>query len=262
MTEYAQTRAGDRIGFDRSGDGPGVVFIAGAGPFRAMDTTTTQTAELAARQGVQTLVYDRLGRGDSPAAGDLTLDREIAAIAAAIDEVGGSAVLVGHSSGCSIALAAADAGLTVTALALWEAPIGQFGSGGAQFEADFLAHLDAGDFEAAQKEYMRDMPPEFLEGALQDPAWPQMVLGSRTYRADARSLAWAEELPAAERYAGITVPVLAMVGEQTFPGMRESAEALAAAIPTATMLVMPGAMHDWEPGPMAAAIVRLAGAAG
>lgn len=260
MTEYAQTRAGDRIGFDRYGDGPGVVFIAGAGPFRAMDSTTTRTAELAAQQGVQTLVYDRLGRGDSPADGDLTLDREIAAIAAAIDEVGGRAVLVGHSSGCSIALAAADAGLPVTALALWEAPIGQFGSGAAQFEADFLAHLDAGDFEAAQKEYMRDMPPEFLEGAMRDPAWPQIVMGSRTYRADARSLAWAEELPAVERYARITVPVLAMVGEETFPGMAESARALAAAIPSATMRVMPGAMHDWEPGPMAAAIAQLAGA--
>lgn len=260
MTEYVETSAGDRIGFDRYGEGPGVVFIAGAGPFRAMDTTTTTTAQLVAERGVQTLVFDRLGRGDSQAEGDLTLEREIAAIAAAIDEVGGSAVLVGHSSGCAIALAAADAGLPVAALALWEAPIGQFDGGAAQFEADFVAHLDAGDFEAAQKEYMRDMPPEFLEGAMQDPAWPQIVQGSRSYRADARSLAWAEELPAAERYARITVPVLAMVGEQTFPGMRETAEALATAIPSATMRVMPGAMHDWESAPMASAIVELVAA--
>lgn len=273
MTEYAETSAGDRIGFDRyggagagatahsvvtAGSGPGVVFVAGAGPFRAMDTTTTTTARLVGEQGVPTLVYDRLGRGDSQAEGDLTLDRELAAIAAAIDAVGGSAVLVGHSSGCSIALAAADAGLPVAALALWEAPIGQFDGGAGQFEADFLRHLDAGDYDAAQREYMRDMPPEFLEGAMQDPAWPQIVLGSRTYRADARSLAWAEELPAAERWTRITVPVLAMVGEETFPGMAETAEALAQAIPSATFRVMPGAMHDWEPRPMADAIVALA----
>lgn len=257
-TQYAETGAGDQIGFDRYGEGPGVVFIAGAGPFRAMDTTTTETARLAAEQGVQALVYDRLGRGDSQAAGDLTLDREIAAIAAAIDEVGGSTVLVGHSSGCSIALAAADAGLPVTALALWEAPIGQFAGGAAQFEADFLAHLDAEEYEAAQREYMRDMPPEFLEAAMRDPAWPQIVLGSRSYRADARSLAWAEELPATQRYASIAVPVLAMVGEQTFPGMTESAEELAAAMPSASFRRMPGAMHDWEPGPMASAIAALA----
>lgn len=260
MTEYAETNAGDRIGFDRHGEAgaPGVVFIAGAGPFRAMDGMTTETARLAAEQGVQALVFDRLGRGDSQAEGDLTLDRELAAIAAAIDAVGGSAVLVGHSSGCAIALAAADAGLPVTALALFEAPIGQFEGGAGQFEADFLRYLDAGDPEAAQKEYMRDMPPEFLEGAMQDPAWPQIVLGSRSYRADARALAWAEELPAAERFAGITVPVLVTVGEETFPGMTETAEALQAAIPSAVLRVVPGAMHEWEPGPMAAAIADLA----
>lgn len=259
-TQYARTSAGDRIGFDRYGDidAPGVVFIAGAGPFRAMDSTTNETAKLAAARGAQTLVYDRLGRGDSAAEGDLTLDRELAAIGAAIDEVGGSAVLVGHSSGCSIALAAADAGLPVTALVLWEAPIGQFEGGAAQFEADFLTHLDAGDFEAAQKEYMRDMPPEFLEMAMQDPAWPQIALGSRSYRADARSLAWAEELPAAERYSRITVPVLVTIGAETFPGMRETADALVAAMPTATFREMPGAMHDWEPGAMAATIAEVA----
>lgn len=260
MTEYADTAAGDRIGFDRFGDpaDPGVVFIAGAGPFRAMDPTTTETARLAAERGAQTLVYDRLGRGDSQADGALTLKREIAAIAAAIEAVGGRAVLVGHSSGSTIALAAADAGLPVTALALWEAPIGQFAGGVGRFEADFLAHLDRGDYEAAQREYMRDMPPEFLEHATQDPAWPQIVLGSRSYRADARSLAWAEELPAAERFAGITVPVLAMVGEATFPGMTESADALRAAMPSASVAVMPGAMHEWEPGPMATRIAALA----
>ncbi|GEK80452.1 alpha/beta fold hydrolase [Agrococcus baldri] len=260
QTQHTETGEGDRIGFDRFGaeGAPGVVFIAGAGPFRAMDPTTTETARLAAEQGAQTLVYDRLGRGDSQAEGELTLERELAAIAAAIDAVGGSAALVGHSSGCSIALAAADAGLPVTALALWEAPIGQFEGGAAQFEADFLRHLDAGDHEAAQKEYMRDMPPEFLEGAMQDPAWPQIVLGSRSYRADARSLAWAEELPAEERYARITMPVLVMVGRETFPGMRETADVLVAAIPGARFRTMPGAMHEWEPGRMAAAIAELA----
>lgn len=262
MTEYVSTSAGDRIGFDRYGTGPGIVFVAGAGPFRAMDATTTRTAQLASEQGVQTLVHDRLGRGDSAADGDLTLERELAAIDAAIDAVGGRAVLVGHSSGCSIALAAADAGLAVTALALWEAPIWQFDGGAAQFEADVLRHVDAGDFEAAQIEYMRDMPPEFLAQAQAMPEWPQLAAGSRTYRADARSLAWAEELEPVERFARITVPTLTMVGAETFPGMTETAERLAAAIPTASFRVMPGAWHDWEPAPMADALVELAKRAG
>lgn len=258
MTEFAETSAGDRIGFDRYGEGPGVIFIAGAGSSRATDATTSETARLAAAQGVQALVYDRLGRGDSHADGDLTLERELAAVAAAVDAVGGSALLVGHSSGCSIALAAADAGVAVTALALWEAPFWQFQGGAAPFERDFLRHLDAGDLEAAQVEYMRDMPPEFLEQARAMPEWPQIAAGSRTYRADARSLAWVEEVEPAERFGAIAVPVLTMVGAQTFPGMTETAERLAAAIPSATFRVMPGAWHDWEPAPMARALVELA----
>ncbi len=262
MTELTETSAGDRIGFDRYGPAsslePGVVFIAGAGPSRATDATTTETARLIGERGVRAVVYDRLGRGDSQAEGDLTLERELAAVAAAIDAVGGSAMLVGHSSGCSIALAAVDAGLPVTALALWEAPFWQFEGGAAAFERDFLRHLDVGDLEAAQVEYMRDMPPEFLEQARAMPEWPQIAAGSRTYRADARSLAWMEEVEPAARCGGITMPVLTMVGAQTFPGMTETAERLAAAIPGATFRVMPGAWHDWEPAPMADALVALA----
>lgn len=49
-----------------------------------------------------------------------------------------------------------------------------------------------------------------------------------------------------------------MVGEETFPGMRETADALVTAIPSAAFRAMPGAMHDWEPGPMAATIAGLA----
>ena len=45
-------------------------------------------------------------------------------------------MLLGHSSGCAIALAAADAGLPVTGLVLFEAPIGQFAGGAAGFERD------------------------------------------------------------------------------------------------------------------------------
>lgn len=233
------------------------MFVAGAGPPRATDPTTTTTAQLVADAGLRTLVYDRLGRGESEASGDLTLERELAALSAAIDAVGGRAVLVGHSSGSAIALVAAVTGLPVDGLVLWEAPIGQFRTGAAEFEADFLRHLDAGDLEAAQVEYMRDMPPEFLERARSMPQWPQIFAGSRTYRADARALAWAEEVPLEERLSGVDVPALVAVGEQTSPGMAETAERLAAALPRAGLRRLPGAMHSWEPRAMADAIVEL-----
>ena len=109
MTEVTTTARGDRVAYDRYGDGPGLVFVAGAGPFRAIDPVTTETARRAGDLGVTAVVFDRLGRGESTASGVLDLDRELDAIAAAIEVAGGRAVLCGHSSGCSFALRGARA---------------------------------------------------------------------------------------------------------------------------------------------------------
>ena len=115
MTEFTTSATGDRVAYDLRGTGPALIFVAGAGPFRAIDPWTTETAERAAQQGITTLVFDRLGRGESPADGRLDLDRELDAIRALLDVVGGSAALCGHSSGCSISLRAAAAGCPSTA---------------------------------------------------------------------------------------------------------------------------------------------------
>ncbi|MGL5851305.1 MAG: alpha/beta fold hydrolase [Phycicoccus sp.] len=256
MTEYVTSARGDRVGLDHRGEGPALVFVSGAGPFRATDPVTTETAERAAALGVSTLVWDRLGRGDSPADGVLDLDRELAALAAVIERAGGRAVLCGHSSGCSIALRAAADGMPVAGLALWEAPLGPEGGEAAEWIAEFERLLDAGDLDGALAQYMKDMPPEWLEGARHDPEFPVHLSNVPSMRADGRSLVWAESAPLATLLAPVRVPVQAMVGEETFPGMVESAELVLAAVPGATLRRMPGADHSWEPEAMAAELAR------
>ncbi|MGY1710296.1 hypothetical protein ACI8AC_12380 [Geodermatophilus sp. SYSU D00758] len=59
MTEHVTTSAGDTVGYDRRGESPAVVFVAGAGPFRAIDPQTTGTAEILADRGFTTVVHDR-----------------------------------------------------------------------------------------------------------------------------------------------------------------------------------------------------------
>jgi pimeloyl-ACP methyl ester carboxylesterase len=257
MTEFITTSRGDRVAFDRRGTGPALVFIAGAGPYRAIDQVTTATAELAASQGITTIVYDRLGRGESVVDGRIDLDRELDAVAAIIDVAGGHAVLCGHSSGCSIALAAAARGLPVDGLALWEAPLGPQDGGARQWADEVDRRITAGDLEGAQLYYMKDMPPEFLEGVRHSPMWAGMVAQVGSLRPDGESLAWAESAPHAELFAGIRVPVEALVGEQTYPIMTAAADSIVAAIPGATQKRMPGANHSWDPGPMAAELVAL-----
>lgn len=255
-TPAVLTSSGDRVAFDRYGDGPAVVFVAGAGQFRATDPGTTETAERAAAAGITTIVYDRLGRGESPAEGVIDLDREIAAIAALIDEAGGSAVLCGHSSGCTIALAATVRGLPVDGLMLWEAPIGGITGGTAKWADEILRRIDEGDLEGALVHYMKDMPSEWLEGARQSPMWPAMVARVVSNVADAQSLAWTESAPLKELLAPVRVPVACLTGMETFPLMLDAAAAVVAAVPGAAHKSIPGKNHSWEPEAMAEEVAR------
>ncbi|RLV57112.1 alpha/beta hydrolase [Aeromicrobium phragmitis] len=252
MSSYATTDLGDTVAFDLRGTGPAVVFVAGAGPHRAVDPATTRTAELAAARGLTTVVPDRLGRGESVASGHLGLQRELAMLRTAIDAAGGRAVLVGHSSGCAISLAAAAAGLPVDGLVLWEAPMDMDEDDVRAWIGEFERRLDDGDLDGALAQYMKDMPPEWLEGARQDPSYPQIVADVVSYRADGEALVWAGSAP----YAELSMPVLTLVGEHTFPGMTETATAIAAALPSGRTATAPGRDHEWEPEPMADLLVE------
>lgn len=259
MSEHVTTARGDRVAFDHHGPegAPGVVFVAGAGPYRATDDVTTATAALLAEAGIQSTVHDRLGRGESVVDGRIDLAREIDAIRALVDRVGGRAVLVGHSSGCSIALAAAAAGVPVSALALWEAPLTQDGAATADWWGRCAALIADGELERALETYMEDMPPEWLEGARSTPEFPTMVAQVVSYGPDGESLVWATAHPLPEVLAGVDVPVVAAVGTETFPGMPEAAAAIAAAT-GGTSIEVEGHWHSWEPSAMAAVLADLA----
>jgi len=242
-----ETALGDTVTYDRYGSGPAIAFIAGAGPYRAIDEETTATAQALAEHGFTTLVHDRVGRGESPADGDITLERELAAIAGVVAAAGGSAVLVGHSSGCSLALAAAAHGVQVDGLILWEAPLAEV-SGLASVRSwvdDVVARLDAGDLAGACAEYMRDMPAEFREGLRDLPFYDRFVAQAAAYRADGESLVWAAQAPLGQ-LLGRDVPVLALVGTQTFPGMPEAAARIAREVPGAVSEELAGAWHSWD----------------
>ncbi|NHA68847.1 alpha/beta fold hydrolase [Phycicoccus flavus] len=257
MTEFVSTTRGDRVAYDAHGEGPALVFVAGAGPFRAEDPVTTETARLAGENGVTAVVFDRLGRGETETGGDADLDAELGALSALLEHVGGSAVLCGHSSGCSIALRAAAAGLPVDGLVLWEAPVSAPAAETAEWASDFERQVEDGDLEAATETYMRDMPPEWLAGAKASPAWPDIAASARSKVADAQSLAWATAVLEDGSLADdVKVPVVAVYGTETFPGMPEAAERIADALPGATVAEVPGSGHSWEPEAMADVLVK------
>ncbi|MBR7742464.1 alpha/beta hydrolase [Phycicoccus sp. BSK3Z-2] len=257
MTTFVTSSRGDRVALDDLGSGPAVVFVAGAGPSRADDEMTASTARLLADGGCRALVPDRLGRNESVAHGVLDLAREVAALRAVVDHVGEPVVLVGHSSGCSLALRAVADGVRAEGLVLWEAPLAGPAADTAAWAADVERHLDAGDLEAATEQYMRDMPPEWLDGMRSSPAWPRLAAATRTQRADAQALAWATAA-LEDRSLGSTVdlPVLTCFGSETFPEMPAAAARLAEVLPRATVAELPGAGHAWDPEAMAPVLAR------
>ncbi|WP_045821623.1 alpha/beta fold hydrolase [Williamsia herbipolensis] len=264
MTEFATTTLGDTVAFDRHGPsersaGLAVVFVAGAGPHRAGDPITTATAALLADRGVASIVHDRLGRNESPADGVITLERELAAVAAMITAVGGSAVLCGHSSGCAIAIEAARAGLPVTGLVLWEAPFMHSGDETREWIDEFERRLDAGDRDGAQRQYMKDMPAEFIDRAQEDGIWPAVIAQVESLRPDGRALVAVAAEPLTSILGPVGVPVLAVVGTETFPGMAEAAEAIAAAADDGRAERVTGAHHSWDPETMAERLALFVG---
>jgi len=252
------TARGDRIVFDDLGapGAPAALFIAGAGPTRADDPVTLATGEALAALGGRALIADRLGRGESVAAGPIDLDAELAAIAELAASVDGPVVLVGHSSGCAIAMLAAARVPGLAGLVLWEAPLGLFEGGAPAWWAGVRAAIDAGELETAVARYMVGMPPEWLEELERSPAYPRIVLG---WVPDGEALASVEERGYDDVLRGVRAPVVALVGEETFPGMRETADALASAAADGVAEPLAGAWHSWEPAAMAARLARILG---
>jgi pimeloyl-ACP methyl ester carboxylesterase len=111
---------GAQIAFERFGEGRPLILVGGALCDRA--ATRPLAEELAHHFAV--INYDRRGRGDSGDSSPYAVEREIEDLGALIAEVGGTALLYGHSSGACLALQAAARGLPVTRLVLHEPPYG------------------------------------------------------------------------------------------------------------------------------------------
>lgn len=260
MSSFATSSDGTRIAYDADGSGPPVILVGGAMQFRGFDSNTVAMAKLLAARGYTVINFDRRGRGESAQAPSFTLADTIEDLRALIDAAGAPSALFGSSSGGSICLAAAAAGLPVTAMVLWETPLGEeLGTDSAANLAGLREKLAAGDGDDVIAYYMKDMPPEWLEGARSSPGWPVMTSMGPSLEADTESLAWTQSAPRAELWASIQAPTLALVGEQTLPIMPPVADSIAANVPHGSTGVIPAANHSWEPDVMATRIAAFLG---
>ncbi|WP_028925337.1 alpha/beta fold hydrolase [Pseudonocardia acaciae] len=245
---------GTVIDYDSHGDGPAVILIGGATQHRAIDERTTRAARLLAAEGFTAVDYDRRGRGRSGDTAPWALEREVEDVAALVEAAGGSAGLYSSSSGATVALAAASAGIGVTSLALYEPPLFP-GADHTEHLAELRALLAADKLDDAMRYNMTaviGLPAEAVAGMAHSPGWPAMVAVARTLVYDLAAVHDVNLDPDwRRRWAGVTVPTIVYSGDRTFPGLPEAADTVVAAIPHSRRRILPGQDH----GPAPEAIV-------
>jgi pimeloyl-ACP methyl ester carboxylesterase len=238
---------GTPIAYTAKGSGAPLVIVSGALAFRATDGTDAAVAQALADR-YTTYTFDRRGRGESGDAETYSVQREIDDIAALIANADGEAVVLGYSGGAVLALEAALAGLPISGLALWEAPlIVSDARPPANWEPVLRALADGRRGDAVALHLVETgMPEELVAPMRSEPFWAGMEQLAPTLAYDIAIVGPVEtgDPTVLDRYAAITVPTLVMHGGASPTWLADAATALAGVLPNATHRELPGQDHD------------------
>jgi pimeloyl-ACP methyl ester carboxylesterase len=251
------SRDGTPIVFDRTGDGPPLIMVLGATATRTMVEHIAEVApEIDLTTRFSVYVYDRRGRGDSGDTSPYAVEREIEDLEALIDAAGGSAFVLGHSSGAVLALrAAGQLGDKVKKLVLYEPPF-IIDDSRPPLPKDYVEQLRAyiadGRPADALKYFMRvavNIPEEHLAGAEAWPTWAGAVAAANTISYDGEIMGdTMRGNPAAiEQFATIATPTLVLDGGNSPSFMHNGAETLAKVLPNAQHRRLAGQDHGAAP---------------
>ena len=251
-----RSKDGTAIAYDRHGNGPAVIVVDGALCSRKFGPSQKLAQLLAPRFTVY--AYDRRGRGESGDTRPYSPAREVEDIAALVSAAGGSAFLLGLSSGGALALEAAASGLPVTGVAAYEPPYvaDSVAATGAAHEDRLERLIAEGNRGGAVKYFMKDMvgapAPIVMMMRLMPWIWRKLEAVAHTLPYDAAVMT-AFRIPRA-RFASIGVPVLIMNGSKTDARLKLAARALADVVPAARHRELAGQTHNVKPDVLAPAV--------
>ena len=249
------SRDGTSIDIERTGEGTPVVLVTGGSVDR--QSNASLAAELS--KNFTVFNYDRRGRGESTDTPPYAIEREIEDIEAVIAGAGGSAHLYGSSSGAALALEAGASGLPIMKLALWEPPfiIDEAKRPPADQVEQYETMVAEGRRGDAVEYFMTKvigMPAEMVAGMRAQPWWPAQEALAHTLAYDARIMG-DYSLPT-DSAASVKAPTIVIAGGADFPWMRETAEALAKALPDGRARLLDGQGHDVAPTILAPVLVE------
>lgn len=258
--EHVTSADGTRIAVHRIGTGRPVVIVGGA---FSTATAASALAEAVVAKGFEGVSFDRRGRGDSTDATEgqrlapFVPEREAEDIAAVIEAVGGSAIVLGHSSGALVALVAAANGAPIDHLFLSEPPM-RFGTGEppADLAQRLQALVDEGRGGEAVVLFQREgigLPEPMIAQIQSSPLFEHLAALSQSTVYDAM-IAAATSDPS-EQLLSITVPTTVLVGVETMPLLARAAPLLVERMPAAELVQVPESQHHAIDPPATAAII-------
>ncbi|MCB1362853.1 MAG: alpha/beta hydrolase [Rhodobacteraceae bacterium] len=239
--ETVRSADGTQIAFRRSGSGPPLVLVHGS----TADHTRWAGVLPDLERAFTVIAMDRRGRGASGDGDHYALEREFEDVAAVVGAAGSKVDLVGHSFGALCALEAALRVENLRRLVLYEPvfPVGDAPLYPPALRDRLWALVQAGDRETALTSFFRDVVglPETQIAALRaDPSWKSRIASVHTA---IRELADGDYRFRADRFGGLNLPVLLLVGEKSPKPLRAPSTVLAAALADARISEMRGQGH-------------------
>ena len=250
---------GARIGYRTYGSGPGLVVVHGA-----MQSSASQRdlAELLATTGLAVHLLERRGRGLSdPYPSSFSTAVEVADLAAVLGATG-SRMAFGISSGALIVARAAVSLGSLERIALFEPPLVIGDRRRLGRIRDHAAALDRGDVAGSMVIAMRagEMGPSLMRAV---PTPLMRAMTARMLAADTRKAhepgeatmaelapairedfaILAEQADRLDEFAAIRATTLVIDGTKTRPYLHAAVEAVAATVPGARRVSIPGVDH-------------------
>lgn len=247
------------IAFTKTGQGPSLILVDGAMCYRSFGPMPKLAPLLEPLFTVYT--YDRRGRGESGDSRPYEVAREVEDIEALINEAGGSAYVFGISSGAALALEAANSGLAIPRLALYEAPF-IVDDSHPPLADDYVERLESlisqGRRSDAVKMFMKTVGMPAILVAIMPivPGWSKLKAVAHTLPYDMTIMAEGQRgrpFPP-RRWASVTMPTLVMDGGKSPAWMRNSAQALTASLPNGKRCTLDGQTHMVKPKTLAPAL--------
>ena len=259
-----RSKDGTTIAYDTWGVGQPLIIVDGSTAYRGTDPTNPEVARLLGDE-FRVYAYDRRGRGESTDTAPYAVEREIEDLEALVAEAGGEASVFGMSSGGMLVLDAAQRGVAMAKAVAYEPPL-RVSENGPPPIPDYLETLDrrlAGEPGEALSYFLGivGMPDEQLEAFRNSPVWPAFVAVEHTLAYDGRIMdrfSLGRPIPPGEWNAA-TQPTLVIAGGESPDWMRESAAAVADALPSGELRTLPGQTHEYEPEVLAPVLLEFLG---